>query len=132
VKRYVEEDGSRTVRRLLKSGAIATGRLSELEIASALARRCREGTLSGRERDRALAALSTDIASVDVVELLPEVSQRGAALVVRHALRTGDAIQLASCLYLRPHTASELQLLAYDTRLNEAARAEGVPLAASA
>lgn len=128
MKRYVEEADSATVRRLLRAGAIATSRLSEIEVASALARRCREGTLSRRERDRALAALPMDIASLYVVELMPEVSQSSVALLARHALRTGDAIQLASCLYLQPQATDELQLLAYDTRLNEAARAEGVLL----
>ena len=38
---------------------------------------------------------------------------------------------LASCLYRRTQVPDEVQLLAYDTRLNEAARVEGVPLLAS-
>lgn len=37
VKRYVREKGSLKVRRLLSSGPVATSRLSEVEIASALA-----------------------------------------------------------------------------------------------
>lgn len=131
MKRYVEEPGSGTVRRLLASGVAATSRLSEVEIASALARRCREGTLLRRERDRALAALRADIAAMWVVELTPEVAQASVALLVRHPLRAGDGVQLASCLYLKPQMADEVALLAYDTRLNEAARAEGVRLLGS-
>jgi predicted nucleic acid-binding protein len=128
VKRYVEEPGSRTVRRLLASGPAATSRLSEVEVASALARRCREGTLLRRERDRALSALRTDVAALWVVELMPEVAQASVALLARHPLRTGDGVQLASCLYLRLQIAEDVSLLAYDARLNEAARAEGVSL----
>jgi predicted nucleic acid-binding protein len=128
VKRYVEEPGSGTVRRLLASGAAATSRLSEVEVASALARRCREGTLVRRERDRALAALRADIAALWVIELLPEVAQASVALLDRYPLRTGDGVQLASCLYLKVQMAEEVSLLAYDARLNEAARAAGVPL----
>jgi hypothetical protein len=128
VKRYVEEPGSSTVRRLLASGDVATSRLSEVEVASALARRCREGTLLRRERDRALAALRSDIAALWVVELMPEVAQASVALLARHPLRTGEGVQLASCLYLKLQVAEDVSLLAYDARLNEAARAEGVPL----
>jgi len=131
VKRYVEEAGSATVRRRLTGGLVATSRLSEVEVASALTRRCREGTLSRHARDRALATLPTDVDSLYVVELTSEVAQASVALLARHSLRTGDAIQLASCLYLRTQVRDEVQLLAYDTRLNEAARAEGVPLLAS-
>lgn len=61
-----------------------------------------------------------------VVELLPEVAESSVALLARHALRTGDSVQLASCLYLRRETAEEVSLMAYDARLNEAARIEGV------
>jgi predicted nucleic acid-binding protein len=128
VKRYVEEPGSRTVRRLLASGAAATSRLSEVEVASALARRGREGTLLRRERDRALAALRADIAAMWVVEVTPEVARASVGLLARHPLRTGDGVQLASCLYLKVQIAEDVSLLAYDARLNEAARAEGVPL----
>ena len=109
VKRYVEETGSATVRRVLTSPAVTTSRLSEVEIASALARRCREGTLSRHERDRALAAIPRDVASLYVVDLTAEVTRTSLALLARHPLRTGDAIQLASCLYLRLHVADEVQ-----------------------
>jgi predicted nucleic acid-binding protein len=73
VKRYVEETGSATVRRVLTSQAVTTSRLSEVEVASALARRCREGTLSRHERDRALAAIPTDLAFLYVVDLMAEL-----------------------------------------------------------
>ena len=130
MKRYVHEAGSAAVRRVLTSQAVTTSRLSEVEVASALARRCREGTLSGQERDRALATIPTDVASLYVVEVTAEVTRASLVLLARHALRAGDAIQLASCLHLQIHMADELWLLAYDTRLNDAARAEGVLLLA--
>ncbi len=128
MKRYVEEPGSRTVRRLLATGAVATSRLSEVEVASALARRCREGTLLRRDRNRALSALRADVAAMWVVELTPVVAQASVTLLARHPLRSGDGIQLASCLDLRLQMAEDIPLLAYDLRLNEAARAEGVSL----
>lgn len=132
MKRYVEEPDSATVHRLLARGGAATSRLSEVEVASALARRCREGTLLRRDRDRALAALRADVAALWVVELTAEVARAGAALLARHALRAGDGVQLASCLYLAGQVTDEVALLAYDARLNRAAQAEGVSLVDSA
>ncbi len=130
MKRYVEEEASAAVRRALTGASIATSRLSEVEVASALCRRCHEGTLSRRERDRALVALRADIASLYVVELTPEISHASMTWLARHVLRSGDAIQLASCVYLRNQLAGDVQLLAYDTRLNQAARAERIALLA--
>ena len=57
VKRYVREEDSSRLARWLAAGTAATARLSAVEVASALARRCREGASSPAERDRALAAL---------------------------------------------------------------------------
>ena len=130
MKRYVEEEASAAVRRVLTGASIATSRLSEVEVASALCRRCHEGTLSRRERDRALVALRTDITSLYVVELTPEIAQASVTRLARHALRSGAAIQLASCVYLRNQLAGDVQLLACDTRLNQAARAERIALLA--
>ena len=131
MKRYVDEPGSATVRGLLASRSVATSRLSEVEVASALARRNREGNLSRRDLDRALAALRADIASLAVVELSAEVAQAAIALLARHPLRTGDSVQLASCLYLRRQITEEVRILAYDARLNNAARAEGLTFVAA-
>jgi predicted nucleic acid-binding protein len=131
VKRYVDEAGSPLVRDLLASHAVVTSRLSEVEVASALARRRREGSLARRDLDRALAALLTDMGSIAVVELTGEVAQTAIALLARHPLRTGDSVQLASCLYLRRHI-EDVRFLAYDARLNDGARAEGLRLVAPA
>jgi predicted nucleic acid-binding protein len=50
-------------------------------------------------------------------------------LIARHGLRSGDALQLASCLYLRRETGERMSFAAFDERLNTAARAEGLALA---
>ena len=73
-KRYVQEAGSASVRRLLRTGRIATSRLSAVEIASALARREREGAFTAAERDRALKRLNADLAVWILVELTPELT----------------------------------------------------------
>jgi len=129
VKRYVREQGSVKVRRLITSAAPATSRLSEVEVALALGRRAREGAFSVAERDRALAALETDFAAILVVELTPEITARARTLLQRHQLRAGDAIQLASCLYLQEQLGEKVPLVAFDDRLTEAARREGLSAA---
>ena len=114
------------MRRLLGAGNVATCRLSEAEVASAVVRRWREGVLSASERDRTLTALREDLERMDVVEILPEVSRRTHALLVRHRLRAGDALQLAACLHLREQAALPAEFVAFDERLLAAATAEGL------
>ena len=128
MKRYASEAGSVGVRRLLAADVVATSRLSEVEVASALIRRAREGAFSARERDRALAALASDVASIHVVELVPEVTTKARGLLLRHPLRAGDAIQLASCVFLQQELGESVPFVAFDERLRTAARTEGLSL----
>ena len=128
VKRYARESGSQRVHQLLAEGIVATSRLSEVEVASALVRRCHEGAIPVKERDRALTALNNDFSSIYVVELVPEVTAAAVGLLTRCRLRAGDAIQLAACLYLQQHGGLKVEFVAYDAQLTEAARQEGVPL----
>jgi len=128
VKRYVREKGSVKVRRILSSGTAATSRYSAIEIASALARRTRDGALSEGERDQALAALDEDLTALLVVELTDEIVTRAQALLRRHPLRAGDALQLASCVRLRDQLGDDVRLVAFDDRLLSAARKERVRL----
>jgi predicted nucleic acid-binding protein len=125
VKKYVEEQGSDLVRDRLLEGPAATSRFSEIEISSALARRCREGSISQTDRDEALRAVRKDFQALLKVELSPQVITLARELVVGHDLRAGDSIQLASCLFLR-NRGLDLAFLAFDGRLNLAARAVGL------
>jgi uncharacterized protein len=124
VKRYVREKGSAKVQRLLAAEVPATSRLSAVEIASAVARRVQEGNLSGEDRDRILAAVDRDMTAVLVVEVSAAVLTSAQLLLQRHPLRTGDAIQLASCLHLQEHIEDDVTFVGFDDRLLAAARAE--------
>jgi predicted nucleic acid-binding protein len=126
VKRYVREAGSIVVRRLLATGVAATSRLSEVEVASGIVRRAREGAFTARRRDVALAALQHDLPALAIVELIPEITAEARALLLRHALRASDAIQLASCLYLQRQLSQSVLFVAFDQRLLDAAHAEGL------
>lgn len=128
VKRYVREKGSLMVGRLLASGIAATSRLSEVEVSSGVIRRAREGAFPTRRRDRILAALQRDVPALAIVEMTPEVAADARGLLLRHVLRAGDAVQLASCLYLQRQLAQPVPLVAFDSRLLRAARAEGLTI----
>jgi predicted nucleic acid-binding protein len=104
----------------------ATARLSAVEVASALVRRCREGAFPAAERDRALSALAADLATLRVVELSPAVVVEARSLLLRHPLRAGDAIQLASALLLKRELKVEVDFAVFDDRLKAAAKAEGL------
>jgi predicted nucleic acid-binding protein len=129
-KRYVAEPESKEVARLLLDDIAVTCRLSETEIASALARRQREGRLTAATRDRLLASMQRDLASLYVVEVSPEVSELGCRLLMRHKLRAADALHLASALFLSRRSESNIQFVAFDQALNEAAHREGLALPA--
>ena len=125
-KHYVEEPGSAAVRNLLQGSLPATSRLTAVEVASALARRCREGSLLTTDRDQLLRDLSEDLTVLYVVELVPVVVARARALLLRYPLRAADSVQLASCLVLREKVESSVLFVAYDQRLLEAGRGEGL------
>jgi hypothetical protein len=126
VKRYVQETGTTTVRRLLASGIAASSRLSEVEVTSAVIRRAREGAFTTERRDRMLAALQRDVPALAIVEMTPEVTAHARALLIRYPLRAADAVQLASCLYLQQQLVQPVPFVAFDGRLVQAARAEGL------
>jgi len=126
VKRYVSESGSAAVGRLLVSGPAAISRLSEVEIASALARRTREGHFTRAQRDRTVAALVRDLPALVVVEMTSEVTAEARGLLRRHPLRAADAIQLASAMFLQRQLGREVTVVAFDKRLRDAAREEAL------
>ncbi|HJN43978.1 MAG: type II toxin-antitoxin system VapC family toxin [Vicinamibacterales bacterium] len=132
VKRYVREKGSSAVRRLLSSVVPVTSRLSEVEVASALIRRAREGAFTIEERDRALTAFASDLEAMLLVEITEDVTAAATGLLQRHRLCAGDAIQLASCMFLQEQVDEPVPFVAFDRRLTDAARLEGLtPLPAA-
>ena len=121
MKRYVREPGAVSVRRLLKADPAAASRLSEVEVASALVRRAREGAFTVEERDRALASLADDFATLIIVEFTPEITVDARALLLRHRLRAGDDPSLLNTLgslfLTRPSLASPMRYVNAPKRL---------------
>jgi len=128
VKRYVREEGSTQVRRLLARGNVAVSRLSDVEVVSAFARLTRERALSATQRDRAVSAFTADLVAWTVIEITSDITRVGRRLLLRHTLRAGDAIQLGSALMLQETIGTLDAFVAYDARLLDAARTEGLRL----
>jgi predicted nucleic acid-binding protein len=126
VKRYVEEPHSTAVNRLLSNAIALTSRLSQPEIASALARRYREGDLTIRKCNRLLKAIQQDMASLYVVEISPELCALACRLLLRHKLRASDSLHLASALLSSNRANLKVYFVGFDNSLNTAARQEGL------
>ena len=95
-------------------------------MASALSRRCREGSLERTDRDQLLHDLNEDLKALYLVELVPEVVARAGALLLQHPLRAADAVQLASCLVLQEKVDRPITFASYDQLLLEASRRQGL------
>ena len=128
VKRYVREQGSARVRRLLDVGGVAVARLSEVEVVSALARLARGGGITTAQRDRAVAAFMDDLSAWTIVEVTPAVTNHARQLLLRHPLRSGDAIHLGSALMIQESVGAIEAFVAQDARLIRAATSERIPL----
>ncbi len=64
------------------------------------------------------------------MELTAELTADAQTLLIQHSLRSGDAVQLASGLYLQRETGERIAFGVFDDRLATAARAEGLTLLA--
>lgn len=79
--------------------------------------------------ERLVTASLEELGSLVVVEIGETVVGRSRALLLRHPLRAGDAIQLASCLELQNRLREPVRFAAFDQRLEDAAVREGLTLA---
>jgi uncharacterized protein len=96
-----------------------------VEIASALARREREGLLTADEVMTALTAAHALAESWH--EIVPSESIRRTAerLLRTHPLRAADSLQLAAALVASDHDPISLEFVCLDVRLARAAQREG-------
>lgn len=130
-KRYVAETGSTWVRSWIHPDAghrVFISAIASVEVMSALMRREREGTLSREDRQK----LENDfLYHVETEYLLIDPDKNvlnKARYLLKHALRTLDAIQLASALETSLLFDIHPIFVSADTRLLNAAAAEGLPI----
>ncbi len=125
VKMYVEEVGSADVRN--KSGqaeGIATSRIAYAEARAALARKYREGGLSGSDYRLVVEELDQDWANYFAVEVSDSLVKSAGRLAEKYALRGADAIHLASAVILAKEVGRSLMFACFDGQLSSAARKE--------
>jgi predicted nucleic acid-binding protein len=125
VKRYIAEDGSDAIDRLLAGHPYAaTSRLAYPEILSALNRKHRARDFSARILAERIAAFDSDWGKLFVLEfdeeLLPIIKQA----IRKHAIRGADAVHLASGMWLRSVLKEDVVFACSDSKLLDAARAE--------
>ena len=121
------EAGTPAIRPLARE-AIVTWGVSAVEIASAIERRTREGSLSDRDRAAGLDALAELAAAWTEVSALGPVRERAMRLVATHALRAADAMQLGAALVAVSDRPMGHDFVCADTRLGVAAAREGFRL----
>jgi uncharacterized protein len=123
VKRYVRERGSVAVRRLLRSHCVLSSALLGLEIRSVLHRRRREGALTGAALRRVERRVAADEAAWQQIAVGAEVLEEARDQLTRFAVRTLDAIHLATALVAH-REGLEVPFVTADRRQAVAARAQ--------
>jgi uncharacterized protein len=99
-----------------------------IECLSAIARREFDRTLSRRSAEQAREALSLLAAAWTEVLAGEEVREHAGRLLLRHRLRSADALQLGAALTWARGRPLQHRIAALDERLAAAARAEGFRL----
>jgi predicted nucleic acid-binding protein len=134
VKRYVTETGSGWVRTITTPGAdnvISLADVTRAEVASALARRAREGSITVDESLELIRAFETHcLTDYRVVPTEHLIVGMAVELILQHPLRAYDAIQLATAVRINGLLISQGLpspiLVSADDRLLAAAQAEGL------
>jgi uncharacterized protein len=135
-KRFVHEQGSVWVRETTASVSghlIHISLLTVAEIASALARRHREGSLNISERDRLFGAFLVECArSYLLLRVEEDTIDRAVVLMNRYPLRTADAIQVSTAQLLSQilnrAQVGQVIVASGDDRVLQAASQEGLPI----
>jgi uncharacterized protein len=136
VKRYVSEAGTEWVRAATNRSAqniIFIAQIASVEVASALARRKRDGSVPARTADAARIYLNRhSIREYEIVYLSDAITQRAQDLTNQYVIRALDAIQLASALEIQSKIAiahqPSLVFVSGDTRLLTVAASEKLPI----
>ena len=130
VKIYVNEPGSQLMRQLVlpsESHEVAIAGITPVEFHSTIRRRQRGGNFSVDVANRMIERFNVHLASSFL--LAPVADQEFALairLIARHYLRGYDAVQLAACLTLADSSPEAPVFVCSDSRLLQAAQAEGL------
>ena len=136
VKRYVAETGTNWVIGICAASdghVLYTVRISGAEIAAALFRRVRMGSLTASDAQAVAMQFKADFRNrYQIVEVTEQVIDSAMTLAEKHGLRGYDSVHLAAALELQVARASlslsSITFVCADDELNVAAAAEGLPV----
>lgn len=126
VKFYVQENGRATVLRLLRLHEVVVSAILPVEIRGALRRRAEENTIESSRLPAALNQLTADRAQWNVLAVSTEILGRAEEIVAVHAVRTLDAIHIASAKEFAERVQGRVPFISADHRQVEAAAAVGL------
>ena len=129
VKLYVEEEGFQSTRALTaRAEEITTSIIAYVEMRTALARKLRRNEIARPDYNLALEDFKRDWSSYTIIPVSQELASSAASLAERHALRTLDAIHLASAKILAENIGDPLVFVSADNELLQAATQEGLAI----
>lgn len=121
-----EQSSNAALERLGRDAQIITWLWTRTELAAAIERRTREGTLSRAERRQVLTRLDALAERWNEVADALAVRSRAIKLLARHPIRAADAGQLGAALLVQDQLADPLEFVCFDRRLSLAAEMEGL------
>lgn len=126
VKVFVDEQGRDEVLAAVAEAELAaTARLGYVECRAAFARARREGRLSETGERVAGRSLDQRWSHLAVVELDEALMRQAADLTRAYALRSADAVHLASAIVISGARRNQTTFACWDRGLSEAAEAAG-------
>lgn len=126
VKVYVQENGRATVLRLLRLHEVVVSAILPVEIRGALRRRAEENTIESSRLPAALNQLTADRAQWNMLAVSTEILGRAEEIVAVQAVRTLDAIHIASAKEFAERVRGRVPFISADHRQVEAAAAVGL------
>lgn len=132
VKRYVTEPGSSEVSEAINRAEMAgTALVSRAEVAAALAKAARVGTLTQEEALASLRAFRTEWPHAVRVQVTEMVVAQADALAWEHGLRGYDAIHLAAAAFWQDALGQPVTMATFDHQLWVAAGRIGLEVCPS-
>ncbi|PYT69423.1 MAG: hypothetical protein DMG39_18575 [Acidobacteria bacterium] len=126
VKLYVQESGRPEVLRLLRHHEVVVSAMLPIEVRGALRRRASENSIENARLPAALQQMAADRMQWNLLAVSKEVLDRAEQIVGSHAVRTLDAIHIASAQEFEARLRAEVPFVSADRRQTEAAEAAGL------
>ena len=130
VKLLISEAGSEDLTVWLDAALLASSRVTFVEAHAAIARREREATSSRAACAMARDQFRRDWPAYTVVDVTAALSVVAADFAETFGLRGFDAVQLASAHAVQTAVPGPMSFIAFDRRLNRAAKLLGLDLPA--